>query len=113
MDFLTAAELDPKPTMERVCRLRKGFARWLSAGRSVEKLTGSALTFFNCGHVTRVSRQIRVGECNPPKRRIAQDIPEGWLSVLAKEEPRLRTGVRMTPTIENDARDIAPGVETG
>src|SRR4051812_42928824 len=57
------------------------------------------------------SREIRIRKRNPPMRRTAQHIPRRRLSVDAEEESRLRIDVRVTPTIENDSRDVFPRID--
>src|SRR5580698_10185891 len=56
--------------------------------------------------------QIGVGKSNPAKGRAAQDFARRRLAVRAEEESRLRTQVRVPPTVQNDSGDVASGVET-
>src|SRR5580704_11400639 len=60
-----------------------------------------------------VSGEISIGERNPPKGRAAQDFTLCRLSILAKEETRLRAAVGVSPTIQHYARNVPLGVETG
>src|SRR3984957_7964091 len=55
--------------------------------------------------------KIRVRERDSSKRPIAESLTRSRISVQAEEEPRLRINKRMSPPVENDARNIALGVE--
>src|SRR3954466_6708127 len=57
--------------------------------------------------------EIGIGECNPAVRCLAQDIAWSRLAVFAEEEARLWAEVGVAPAIQNDAGDIAIGIEAG
>ena len=56
-------------------------------------------------------RQVRVGKCNPPEGRAAQNFSRSKLSILAKKESRLRAQIRMTPAVGNNPRNILLRIE--
>src|SRR5271156_4097659 len=55
--------------------------------------------------------KIRVREGDSSKRPIAEGLTRSRISVQAEEEPRLGINKRMSPPVENDARNIPLGVE--
>src|SRR3954467_1581072 len=57
------------------------------------------------------TRKIRIRKRNPPVRLIPQHVPRRRLTIHAKEKSRLRIHVSVTPTIENDSRDVFPRIE--
>ena len=58
------------------------------------------------------TRQIGVRESDPSVRLIAQDFTRTRVSVYPKEEARLRAQVRVPPSIQDQAGDVALWFET-
>src|ERR1700732_4168728 len=54
--------------------------------------------------------QLAVTECDPSKAR-ANNLERRRLVRRTKIEPRLRRNIGMTPAVDDDARDVAPGIE--
>jgi hypothetical protein len=58
------------------------------------------------------SRQIRIRERDASERPCPQNISRCFSAILSKEKSGLRIQVRVSSPIQNDACDMAPGVET-
>jgi len=57
------------------------------------------------------SGKVGVSKCNTPKGRTAQDFASGRLATQAKEEPRLRTQIGVSPAIQDDSCNVPARVE--
>src|SRR5262249_29588542 len=55
--------------------------------------------------------EIGVGKCDAAKRSGAQNFARRGFAVRAEEETRLRIQVSVSPAIEDDASDVALGIE--
>ena len=58
------------------------------------------------------ARKVGIRKCNPTVRLIAQHIPRRRLAIQAKEKPRLRIHVRVSPAIEDDPCDVPARIES-
>ena len=56
--------------------------------------------------------KVGIRKRDPTVRSIPQDIPRRRLATRAKEKPRLRIHVRVTPAIENDPGDVPARIES-
>src|SRR5512133_305762 len=79
----------------------------------IHQLIHCAARFQNRAAVIHDPGQIGIRKCDSTERRISQDVARRGLSIFAEKESWLRTQVGVTPTVENDARDIALCVEAG
>src|SRR5271169_1631617 len=56
--------------------------------------------------------QIRIRKGDAAERGVAQDFTRSRLSARAKEESRLRTQIGVAPAVQDNAGDVAPGIES-
>ena len=78
---------------------------------SIQQLAGGSLAFGYRGGMSGVAGEIGIGKGNASEGGAAQDLARRRLAVLAEEKSRLRTAIGVPPAVEDDAGDIALGVE--
>ena len=62
--------------------------------------------------VVVVASEVRVGERHAPEWRPSKHVRRRRLAVLAEEESRLRAQIRVTPSVQDDSRDVTLRIET-
>src|SRR6516225_10159370 len=100
-----------RPLLRVVIPRRPNRAKQLPLLRHSCQLRHRPLRLQDRKPVIHRTRQIRICERDPPKRRLSQHLARRRLAVLPEEKSRLWTQVRMPPAVQYDSRNILPRVE--
>ena len=57
-------------------------------------------------------REVGIGKCDATERRRTQHFAGRRFSILAEEKTGLRVQICVSPAVQDDSRDIPPGVKT-
>lgn len=77
----------------------------------IKQLANSSFCFKYRVTMVHGSGQISISKCHTAEWRTAQNFAGSRLTIAPEEEPRLWAQIGMSPAIQDNSGDVAPGIE--